>query len=618
MKKRLVLKSFFVGLGILSACNAKDKPAEETANTQEIDISAAPKWSQEAIWYQIFVERFNNGDTTNDPKAENLAQPFLKNFAPENWAITPWTQAWETEDAWMKKTGESWQHNLQYRRYGGDLQGVINKLDYLSDLGITAIYFNPLNHAPSLHKYDAASYHHIDAHFGPDPAGDLEIMAKENPGDPSTWKWTSADLLFLDLVAKCKAKGIKVIVDYSWNHTGTNFFAWQDIVKNQEKSAYKDWYEVTAFDNPNTPENEFKYDGWLNISSLPELKKVNRSSEKRPGLPFDGNVQAKVKEHIFSCSARWLVPDGDTSRGIDGFRLDVADHVPLGFWRDYRKFVRNIQPEAYLVGEIWWETWPETHMDPQPYVEGDVFDAVMFYQIYRPAKYFFSKSDFNIDAKQLVDSLKLHWSKLGKDKQAAMMNLSASHDAPRLLTCFANHGKYKFQANKGDNPGYNIGNPNEETYQRVRLYLAHLFTIPGSPHIWNGDEMGMWGADDPHCRKPLTWQEYNFSPETHNKKEHRVGFNQDHFNYYQQLIKIRKNNPELVSGDIEFLEAKGKFLIYKRKLEKSEIMVIINAGNTQESYQLPAGTYLNLLTNQTLNGGEIELASLSSLLLKKQ
>ena len=136
---------------------------------------------------------------------------------------------------------------LQLRRFGGDLQGVLDKLDYLQELGITAIYFNPINDAPSLHKYDARNYRHVDVNFGPDPKGDNEIIASENPNDPTTWKWTSADKMFLKLVDELHQRNIRVILDYSWNHTGVEFWVWKDIVKNQENSAYKDWYDIKSF-----------------------------------------------------------------------------------------------------------------------------------------------------------------------------------------------------------------------------------------------------------------------------------------------------------------------------------------------------------------------------------
>ncbi|MBK7028477.1 MAG: hypothetical protein IPH45_04385 [Bacteroidales bacterium] len=240
-----------------------------------------------------------------------------------------------------------------------------------------------------LHKYDARNYHHIDVSFGPDPKGDMEIIARENPADPSTWQWTSADLLFLKLVKEAHKRNIRVIVDYSWNHTGVEFWAMKDLIKKQQNSAFKDWFNVESFDDPATPGSEFKYHGWLNIQSLPEIKKVNVTTERIIGRPYEGDINPEAKQHIFEVSKRWLAPNGNVKDGIDGYRLDVADHIGMIFWRDYHSYVKSINPEAYLVGEIWWETYPNRLMNPVPYTSGDVFDAIMFYQVYRPANYFF-------------------------------------------------------------------------------------------------------------------------------------------------------------------------------------------------------------------------------------
>lgn len=580
-----------------------------------------PEWSKQAIWYQIFVERFNNGDPTNDPKRENISIP-TENTVPDNWAVTPWTMEWYGHDTWEKD--KPFQETVQYRRYGGDLQGVINKLDYLQNLGVNALFINPLNDAPSLHKYDARNYHHIDVNFGPDPVGDNKIIAAENPVDPATWQWTSADKLFLQLVQEVHKRGMKIIMDYSWNHTGILFWAWQDILKNQQQSPYKDWYSINSFDDPATTQNEFSYTGWLNIPSLPEWKKVDITTPKVTGFPYEGNINSGAKKHIFDVTKRWLSPNGITANGIDGFRLDVADQIGMGFWRDFRTYVRGIQPNAYLIGEIWWESWPDHLMDPTPYTKGDVFDAVMFYQAYRPARYFFAKTNYEIDAAQFKDSLEFQWNRLIKDNRYAMMNVSSTHDAPRLLSDFYNTNKYKYNATPNSDAAYKTGKPDAEAYTRLRLYLVHLFTTVGAPQIWNGEEMGMWGGDDPHPRKPLWWKEYSFQPENRNNFQpgpavyDKVGFNQQQFDWYKKLTAIRANNPVLSNGDIAFLTASGKMLSYKRYNGTEEIIVLFNLEKSTKTFTLPAkATYLNLLTNKTITGNSCSLSSLSGAVLKK-
>ena len=361
---------------------------------QAAEFDQPPEWAW-GIWYQIFVERFRNGDPANDPRP-NYMQGSYPGFVPDGWKITPWHQDWYEQEEWAKVEGEHFHKLAAARRFGGDLQGVLDKLDYLQDLGINAIYFNPLNDSPSLHKYDARHYRHIDRTFGPDPAGDTAIIDAENPVDPATWKWTAADKLFLKLIREVHRRDMRVIIDYSWNHTGNTFWAWKDLLKNQAKSRFRDWYDIISFDDPETPENEFKFKGWLGVKTLPELKKVNVTGKREGhGHVFEGDLQQEVKAHVFNITRRWLDPngDGDPSDGVDGFRLDVATHVPLGFWRDYRKFVRKINPDALLLGEAWWTKWPDELMDPRPFLQGDIFDSVMHYQWYKPARRLFAQAE---------------------------------------------------------------------------------------------------------------------------------------------------------------------------------------------------------------------------------
>jgi len=580
-----------------------------------------PEWAKKAIWYQIFVERFYNGDPSNDPKPENMYNA-LSGMVAKDWAITPWTQDWYGIEPWAAKNGKSFADNLQDRRFGGDLQGVLDKLDYLADLGINAIYLNPVNDAPTLHKYDARNYHHIDVNFGPDPVGDNKIIASENPGDPATWQWTAADKLFLKLINEAHKRNIRIIMDYSWNHTGVEFWAFRDIIKNREKSAYKNWYTIYTYDDTATEKNEFNYLGWFNNKYMPEIRKTNLSSAKDFFHPYEGNMDDGAKQHIFAVTKRWLAPDGDVSKGIDGYRLDVADFIPLGFWRDYRTFVKNIKPDAYLVGEIQW--WMDKMMPPEYYANGEVFDAVMFYHLYRPARSFFSHADNAINAHQLADSLRYQWSGLEVPFRYSMMDVSSTHDTPRLLSCFYNHGKYKDKANPCENPAYKTGKPDAETYQRVKLYLIHQFTNVGAPNIWNGEEMGMWGSVDPDNRKPLWWKEYTFQPETRNniqpgiKTYDPVGFNQECFDFYKKLVHIRSGNPVLSTGEMNFITAEGETLMYKRYNKNDCIYVLFNLEPSGKDFTLPEkGTFINLLDNSKVKGNKIRLATLSGVILKK-
>ena len=231
---RLLSLTFLFSAFILSGSAQKEKAS---------DLASVPEWSKHAIWYQIFVERFRNGDKSNDPTPADMAGSYPGSL-PANWAITPWGHDWYSHEVWLDSVkADGFYSKIQARRYGGDLQGVLDKIDYLKSLGVTAIYFNPLDDSPSLHKYDAANYTHIDRNFGPDPAGDVAIMNEEVHNDPDSWKWTAADKLFLKVVSEFHKKGIKVIMDYSWNHTGKRPFSnWRQyhflIGKRRVKQRY--------------------------------------------------------------------------------------------------------------------------------------------------------------------------------------------------------------------------------------------------------------------------------------------------------------------------------------------------------------------------------------------
>jgi cyclomaltodextrinase len=199
---------FIIGLilSILLTCCSQ--------NSKRVEV---PDWSKKAVWYQIFPERFWNGDPTNNPTLDDIKQgwPYLQ---PEGWQTHLWNSDWYQLQPWELATGRGFYENAALRRYGGDLQGVLDRLPYLQELGINAIYFNPLFESPSHHKYDATMYHHIDNNFGPNPEKDKNIWQEEDPAEPSSWQWTSADSLFLVLIQACHQQHIKVIIDGVFNH----------------------------------------------------------------------------------------------------------------------------------------------------------------------------------------------------------------------------------------------------------------------------------------------------------------------------------------------------------------------------------------------------------------
>lgn len=578
-------------------------PATAQQPRSETAFEDPPAWSAEAIWYQIFVERFRNGDSTNDPKPADMIGSYPGTI-PNGWEITPWTHDWYAADSyWENLDGvtdffgnelSSFGQKAQLRRYGGDLQGVLDKIEYLDSLGVTAIYFNPLNDAPSLHKYDARNWHHIDRNFGPNPEADVALMSQEDPADPTTWQWTSADLLFLKVLDAFHQRDIKVIIDFSWNHTGIEFWAWKDILENQADSEYADWYFIDEFDDPQTPENEFSYVGWLGVFTLPELRETIRADHSDRVYVFEADIaNKKAKEHIFEVSRRWLDPngDGDPSDGVDGFRLDVAAEVGLVFWRDYRTFVRSINPDAYLLGEIWWEKYPHQLLDPTPVLKGDVFDAPMNYRWYRATRHFFNQSPNEIPVSEYVDSLNAFRKALRPQSNYAMMNLTASHDVPRFSTSIYNKNLNKYRAKPDDDPAYKIDRPDSHAFETMRLIIVQQFTYIGAPQIWNGDEMGMWGADDPSTRKPLIWPDYEFEMETTHplgleRPANKVEFNHEWFDFMHRMIEIRTENPVLVSGEINFeiVDDERKILAYSRfdEREQEEVWVLFNTQSESE------------------------------------
>ncbi len=512
------------------------------------NIPRVPNWAKDAIWYQIFPERFANGDKGNDPTPHDMkgAWPYQD---VNGWQISPWTSDWYKLQPWEKADGHDFNWNAGIRRYGGDLQGVLDHLDYLQKLGINAIYLNPIFESPSLHKYDTRMYHHIDNNFGPDPKGDEKIWATENPDDPKTWKWTSADKLFLKLIKEVHKRGMHIIIDGVFNHVGMSFWAFKDVEKNQQKSKYKDWFIINKWDNPNTPQNEFEYQGWAGVKDLPEINK-NGTHDLADGFA----------DHIHNVIKRWMAPDGNPSNGIDGWRLDVAEKVNIKFWKEFRDWVKEINPQAYITGEIWWENWPINQMfNAAPWLQGDSFDAVMNYRFARAVKKFIIDKKDQISAQAFVDSLKTLLDEYPKENLYVLMNLVDSHDVDRIASQIVNPDRwFDHDANPSQNKDYKIRKPNAIELQKQKLIAAIQMTMPGAPMIYYGDEAGMWGGDDPDCRKPMVWENFKYETEVsdplgRDRKPDSVFFNTDLFNWYKKLISIRADNKVFIRGKLKFL-----------------------------------------------------------------
>lgn len=535
-----------------------------------------PAWAKETIWYQIFPERFRNGDPLNDPRVEDMRGADPMN-PPKAWSVSPWGSDWFELQAWEKQNDdpELWKHLLR-RRYGGDLQGVIDQLPYLKQLGVTALYLNPVFDAPSLHKYDGASYHHIDPNFGPDPTGDRALMAKENPADPSTWVWTKADELALTLIDAAHAAGMRIIFDGVFNHMGVNSFAFRDLVKNQQRSPYRDWFTVKSWDDP-AAGTKFDYEGWFGAKSLPELR------EDEHGI-VDG-----PRAYIFAATERWMNPKGrGAAHGIDGWRLDVAFCVAHPFWKAWRAHVKHLNPDAYLTAEI--VDVPEKTV---PYVQGDEFDAEMNYNwAFTAVEFFVDPPAQRITASEFDAKLRRLRELYPPGVASVAMNLLGSHDTNRISSYILNRGigryrewgKFYSLSKTAENPRYSARRPSDADYALQKLLVIFQMTYPGAPMIYYGDEVGMWGGNDPDCRKPMLWPDVEFAAEVFGpdaKTTHapdKVEIRRDLLAHYQKMIALRRAHPALLRGDYRTLLADDTrdLFVFERTLGDERVLVIFN------------------------------------------
>ena len=533
-----------------------------------------PQWAKSAVWYQIFPERFRNGDPSNDPKLKDIigADPAEM---PKEWQIHPWGSDWHKLQPYEVKNGEPelWKHILR-RRYGGDFQGIIDKLDYIKQLGFNAIYLNPVFDSPSLHKYDGASYHHADPNFGSDPEGDRRLIESENPLDPSTWVWTKADELLLKLIKECHKREIKVILDGVFNHMGVTSFAFQDLLKNQEKSPYKDWFIVKSF-NDSVKGTVFDYEGWFGVKSLPEFKEDANGIVKGP------------RDYIFAATQRWMNPKGEgIENGIDGWRLDVAFCVGHKFWKDWRNHVKSINPEAYLTAEI-----VQPPQEVLPYLSGDEFDGEMSYNFaFACAEFFFDPKGKNISPTEFDQKLRELREIYPGGIPYVVQNLFGSHDSNRLGSYILNRGIGKYRnwgeyfnlSQASSNKNYNTSKPGKEEIRLQKLFILFQMTNVGAPMVYYGDEVGMWGANDPDCRKPMIWEDIQY-------EDSDVSINSDLFDFYKKAISIRRNNVSLNIGDFQTLITNDSENLYAfmRSFAKQKIVVVINNSDRDKVIQLP-------------------------------
>lgn len=531
-----------------------------------------PDWAKDVIWYQIFPERFRNGCPGSTPKQTDFSDHTIEQWKPSSWGMD-----WYSQEPWEKKMGNYFS-SVFSRRFGGDLVGVREKLDYLQELGITAIYLNPIFQARSLHKYDATNYHHIDPAFGPDREGDLNMIAHAHEtNDPTTWVWTAADEYFTQLVKEIHHRGMRVIIDGVFNHTGKAFFAFDDIVKNGRHSRYRLWYKILKWHD----HKHFDYTGWFGVKELPELGRIG------------GNLRRPIREYIHAITRRWMDPhgDGDLSYGVDGWRLDVAFCVPHAFWKEWRTVVRGINPEAYLTGEL-----VGLAMD---YLRGDEFDAVMNYMWAYPVLSFFIRGKTSISASACKAAIQDVLDSYPEEVNEVMQNLLDSHDTGRVLTMIANPDRskngwddYFGQFRVWDHRSINTRKPDSDAVQVLKQVVLMQMTFVGAPMIYYGTEVGLWGANDPADRQPMLWDDIEYDQVEQDVKGHKRAVirqpDKKLFAFYQQAIGLRKEHVVLRRGAVRWLDTENEEVLgFVRFHADEQIAVLFNVGDTPCDVTLP-------------------------------
>jgi len=460
-----------------------------------------PNWVQDAIFYQIFPDRFARSNPTAVRPGKRL--PDL-GFEP-----------WDAPPTY---------HGFK----GGDLYGVVEKLNYLQDLGITAIYFNPVFASASNHRYHTYDYYNVDPLLGGNDA--LRLLLDE-----------------------AHDRNIRVVLDGVFNHASRGFWQFHHVLENGADSPYVDWF---YFD----PERLMGYRRWGAYPATGELHalKNGEGSLKAlgyqawwdlPALPKLNTNTPAVREFLFGVAEHWI------RFGIDGWRLDVPGEIDDdAFWQEFRKRVRAINPEAYIVGEIWHEAGR--------WLQGDQFDASMNYLITAAVMGFCGGPhvDMNtvnqagglqgrvhpdMDASSFANEINRLTNLYSPEITRSQLNLFDSHDMPRFLTCV------------------------KEDVASLQLAMLFLYTYPGAPCLFYGDEIGITGGHDPDCRKGFPWD--------------NTRWNHGLLNYTKAIIALRKDQATLRRGSYQRLYAEDRIFAFARKFEENSIVVVLNVGDSSKT-----------------------------------
>ena len=448
MGKDIVRYHFEIHSGLVTCyydTNGVSTRHEERTEFEIYPDYHVPEWLKGAIMYQIYVDRFYNGDPSNDP--ENVV------LWREHGSVT-------NEEC-----------------FGGDLAGITDKLDYLQNLGINGLYLTPINEAPSNHKYDTTDYTKIDPRFG----------------DEETFK---------HLVKEAHKRGIRVMLDGVFNHSGYYFAPWQDVLAKGPESEYYDWFMINEwpFDKNGQAAKKKQYYTFAFFDSMPKINTNN----------------PKVRKYFVDICANWV-----ENYGIDGIRLDVANEVSHRFCKELHARVKEINPDIYILGEIW--------HNALPWLRGDEFDAVMNYPLGQSIKDFWiDKSLTNEDFEYTINRCYTSYMQQTND---VLFNLLDSHDTKRLRSDVKNLDEYFAQ-------------------------IAVLFAMPGSPCIYYGTEIAMEGSYDPDCRRCMPWSDIE------------AGKYAERSRIISTLIHLRRQEPLLKSRNFHF---PNDYAAYRRVIQFQKV-----------------------------------------------
>lgn len=505
---------------------------------------STPGWAKGAVMYQIFTDRFYNGDKSNDVETN------------EYYYIGGYSQK---VDDWNKYPATMGVREF----YGGDLQGVIDKLDYLQDLGVEVLYFNPLFVSPSNHKYDIQDYDYIDPHYGKIVSDGGEVLPEGVTDNCQATKYQkrttdyknleASNQLFIELVEELHKRGMKIILDGVFNHCGS-FNKWMDRERVYEKqedyapgayvspeSPYRSYFRFFKEEPENWPYN-YNYDGWWGHDTLPKLNYEDST---------------KLENYILYIGRKWVSPPYN----VDGWRLDVAadlgrsNEYNHSFWKKFRRAVKDANPNALILAEH--------YGDPSDWLRGDEWDTVMNYDAFmEPVTWFLTGMEKHSDeareellgnADNFVGSISHHMSNMLTPSLQVAMNELSNHDHSRFLTR-TNHmvGRVEHLGPEAANEYINLGVMREAVIMQM--------TWVGAPTVYYGDEAGVCGFTDPDNRRTYPWG--------HENKE-LIAF-------HREIIRIHKEHPALRTGSIKMLKWEDNMLSYGRFLGEDKVIVIIN------------------------------------------